>query len=333
MLLAAFALAGCESAEDQEIRALIDEIAAIQEQTIAAMEASAAAKDEEARERVVGNESWPAEMLARVRADRARNDERSAAQRAEQLEDSRRGGREGLTKLRETLASGDWETAYPREMARVNGSALALVTSLRDRAESGLRRAEAARDHDMAWRERKAEDTLELQLRRPNCVRFEARGLSEEVTIRDLVRHSLRHRPDHIVVGEVRGAEAADLLQALNTGHGGSLATVHANNAEAALSRLAGCAMQASDALPWSVVCRGVVDGIEAVIHQTRTPTGERKVAQMVRVQDYDAQTNRWVVEPIWPTPAAAREQPAAKPSAKASRTPSRRRKGRRRAR
>ncbi|MYG25938.1 MAG: CpaF family protein [Boseongicola sp. SB0677_bin_26] len=151
------------------------------------------------------------------------------------------------------------------------------------------------------------EDTLELSLRRTNCVRFEARGLSGGVTIRDLVRHSLRHRPDHIVVGEVRGAEAADLLQALNTGHGGSLATVHANNAEAALSRLASCAMQASDALPWSVVCRGVVDGIEAVIHQTRTPTGERKVAQMVRVRDHDAQTNRWVVEPIWPAkPAGA---------------------------
>ena len=74
----------------------------------------------------------------------------------------------------------------------------------------------------------------------PTACGFEARGLaSRDVTIRDLVRHALRHRPDHIVVGEVRGAEAADLLQALNTGHGGSLATVHANNAEAALSRLA----------------------------------------------------------------------------------------------
>lgn len=147
------------------------------------------------------------------------------------------------------------------------------------------------------------EDTLELQLRRSNCVRFEARGLSGGVSIRDLVRHSLRHRPDHIVVGEVRGAEAADLLQALNTGHGGSLATVHANNAEAALSRLASCAMQASDDLPWSVICRNIVGSIEAVIHQTRTPEGERKVAQMVRVKDYDAQTDRWVIEPIWPVP------------------------------
>ena len=76
--------------------------------------------------------------------------------------------------------------------------------------------------------------------------------------------------PDHIVVGEVRGGEAADLLQALNTGHGGSLTTVHANNASSALSRLASCAMQAGGALPWEVTCRGVVDGIATVIHMTR---------------------------------------------------------------
>ncbi len=89
------------------------------------------------------------------------------------------------------------------------------------------------------------EDTLELRIDSPNCVRFEARGLQHgAVTIRDLVRHALRHRPDHIVVGEVRGGKAADLLQALNTGHGGSLTTVHANNAESAISRVASCAMQ-----------------------------------------------------------------------------------------
>ena len=80
------------------------------------------------------------------------------------------------------------------------------------------------------------EDTLELRIEHSNCVRFEARGLATgAVTIRDLVRHALRHRPDHIVVGEVRGGEAEDLLQALNTGHGGSLTTVHANNAESGL--------------------------------------------------------------------------------------------------
>ena len=95
------------------------------------------------------------------------------------------------------------------------------------------------------------EDTLELRIDSPNCARFEARGLhTGAVTIRDLVKHALRHRPDHIVVGEVRGGEAADLLQALNTGHGGSLTTVHANNAESALSRLASCAMQGDAGSP-----------------------------------------------------------------------------------
>ena len=144
------------------------------------------------------------------------------------------------------------------------------------------------------------EDTLELRIDRSNCVRFEARGLQEgAVTIRDLVRHALRHRPDHIVVGEVRGGEAADLLQALNTGHGGSLTTVHANNAESALSRLASCAMQGGGDLPWEVTCRGVVDGIAMVIHMTRRE-GRRFVEEALRVQGYDAPRNRWLVEPIW---------------------------------
>ena len=140
------------------------------------------------------------------------------------------------------------------------------------------------------------EDTLELRIDRPNCVRFEARGLQQgAVSIRDLVRHALRHRPDHIVVGEVRGGEAADLLQALNTGHGGSLTTVHANNAESALSRLASCAMQGGGDLPWDVTCRGVVDGIAMVIHMTRRE-GRRFVEEAAVVNGYDAGTNQWDV-------------------------------------
>ena len=97
--------------------------------------------------------------------------------------------------------------------------------------------------------------------------------------------------PDHIVVGEVRGGEAAD--------HGGSLTTVHANNASSALSRLASCAMQAGGALPWEVTCRGVVDGIAMVIHMTRQG-GRRFVEEALEVQGYDAAANRWLTEPIW---------------------------------
>ena len=143
------------------------------------------------------------------------------------------------------------------------------------------------------------EDTLELRIDHSNCVRFEARGLQEgAVTIRDLVRHALRHRPDHIVVGEVRGGEAADLLQALNTGHGGSLTTVHANNAESALSRIASCAMQGGGELPWEVTCRGVVDGIAMVIHMTRRE-GRRFVEEAAYVKGYDAKENQWDIQKL----------------------------------
>ena len=112
----------------------------------------------------------------------------------------------------------------------------------------------------------------------------------------------LRHRPDHIVVGEVRGGEAADLLQALNTGHGGSLTTVHANNAESALSRLASCAMQGGGDLPWEVTCRGVVDGIAMVIHMTRAD-GRRFVEEAAYVRGYEAGSNAWEIERLDRTP------------------------------
>ena len=142
------------------------------------------------------------------------------------------------------------------------------------------------------------EDTLELSISHQNCVRFEARELGEgSVTIRDLVKHSLRHRPDHIVVGEVRGAEAADLLQALNTGHGGSLTTIHANNAVSALSRLASCAMQAGG-LPWEVLCRSVVDGISLVVHTSRI-AGRRAVEEVRLLHDWRAEDNSWETTPF----------------------------------
>ena len=95
-----------------------------------------------------------------------------------------------------------------------------------------------------------------------------------------------------------RSFSAADLLQALNTGHGGSLTTVHANNAESALSRLASCAMQGGGELPWEVTCRGVVDGIAMVIHMTRRE-GRRFVEEALLVEGYDATQNRWLIEPI----------------------------------
>lgn len=143
------------------------------------------------------------------------------------------------------------------------------------------------------------EDVLELHIKRRNCLRFEARGLRDTLTIRNLVRHALRHRPDHIVMGEVRGGEAADLLQALNTGHGGSLTTIHANCAQTALARLASCAAQATGRLPWSVTCRSIVDGIRMVVQMTRR-RGLRFAEEALFVEGYDAATDCWDVETIW---------------------------------
>jgi len=146
------------------------------------------------------------------------------------------------------------------------------------------------------------EDTLELKITRLNSLRFEAGQLGAKngkgrLTIRDLVRHALRHRPDHIVVGEVRGGEAADLLQALNTGHGGSLTTIHANNAEAALSRLTNCAMQDGGGLPWEVICRSVVDALAMVLHMARR-SGRRYVEDAILVEGYDSKLERWHFKP-----------------------------------
>ena len=130
------------------------------------------------------------------------------------------------------------------------------------------------------------EDTIELRVDQLNTVRLEARKLSKfDLTIRDMVKHALRQRPDHIVVGEIRGAEAQDVLQALNTGHGGSLTTIHANTAEDALTRLASCAMQAEDRLPWDVLCQQVASAFSLVAHQARRADRSRGIQQLIRVK------------------------------------------------
>ncbi len=145
------------------------------------------------------------------------------------------------------------------------------------------------------------EDTIELKVDQKNVLRLEARQLSAfQLTIRDMVRHALRQRPDHIVVGEIRGPEAQDVLQALNTGHGGSLTTIHANTAKDALSRLASCAMQAEDRLPWDVLCRGVASAFHLVVHQHRRPDGSRGVSELLRVHGYDAGSGEWRAKSLW---------------------------------
>ncbi len=136
------------------------------------------------------------------------------------------------------------------------------------------------------------EDAAELQLDHPHVVRLEARPESREgggaVTIRDLVRNALRMRPDRLVVGEVRGPEALDLLHALNTGHAGCLSTVHANGPVDALRRLAALATAADERLGVEAVRDHVAAAIDAVVHLGRSPDGTRRLAAVAEVTGHD---------------------------------------------
>ena len=152
------------------------------------------------------------------------------------------------------------------------------------------------------------EDTRELHIPAPNCLRLEAKSsLDEEeganVTIRNLVRHALRHRPDRLIVGEVRGEEAQDLIEALNTGHGGSISTVHANSARAALTRLATCALQSKSAPPWDVICEHVALAVQYVIHLQRSLDGRRGVRQVLQVNSYDRNKQDYNYSIVWEAP------------------------------
>ena len=132
------------------------------------------------------------------------------------------------------------------------------------------------------------EDAAELRLQQPHVVRLEARPPNlegrGEVTIRALVRNALRMRPDRIVVGEVRGAEALDMLSAMTTGHDGSLSTIHAGSPEEALRRLETLALMADVGLPLAAVREQVAGAVDLVVHQARGRDGERRVVEVAEV-------------------------------------------------
>ncbi len=136
------------------------------------------------------------------------------------------------------------------------------------------------------------EDSAELQiLGVPNLVRLETRNANvegcEPITIRDLIKSSLRMRPDRIIVGEVRGGEAIDMIQALNTGHDGSLSTGHANSARDMLSRLETMVMMAMD-LPLAAIRGQIAGGIDIIVHLGRLRDKSRKVLEIVEVLGYE---------------------------------------------
>jgi pilus assembly protein CpaF len=133
------------------------------------------------------------------------------------------------------------------------------------------------------------EDAAELRLQQPHVVRLESRPAGVEgrgeVTIRDLLRNALRMRPDRIVIGEVRGPEALDLLTALNTGHDGALSTVHANSPRDAIARIETLALMAGVGLPHEAIAEQVRRGIDLLVHLQRLPDGSRRVTEIVEVE------------------------------------------------
>jgi pilus assembly protein CpaF len=145
------------------------------------------------------------------------------------------------------------------------------------------------------------EDAAELRLAKPHVIGLEARPATVEgrgeVTVRDLVRNALRMRPDRIVVGEVRGGEALDMLQSMNTGHDGSLSTAHANSARHALWRLETMALMSDVDLPVAHVRAQVASAIDLVVHTARLRDGRRVVFQVAAVDELDGAGDPVVVE------------------------------------
>lgn len=134
------------------------------------------------------------------------------------------------------------------------------------------------------------EDTAEIQLAQSNLVRFEARREQNgipAVSIRDLLKASLRHRPDRILLGEIRGSEAFDLLQLLNTGHAGTLSTIHASSAKQGLARFTSCVLQSGIELPYRSIKTNIADSLNVVVHIERRP-GRRFISEVLEINSYD---------------------------------------------
>ena len=138
------------------------------------------------------------------------------------------------------------------------------------------------------------EDAVELQLQQEHLVRLESRPRNiegrGEITIRDLVRNALRMRPDRIIVGEVRGGESLDMLQAMNTGHEGSLSTLHANTPRDAISRLETMVLMAGMDLPLRAIREQIASAVDVIVHLSRLRDGTRRVTQVTEVQGMEGE-------------------------------------------
>lgn len=153
------------------------------------------------------------------------------------------------------------------------------------------------------------EDTAEIQIQKPNVLRFEARreqnGLAA-VTIRDLLKATLRHRPDRIILGEIRGGEAFDLLQLLNTGHSGTISTVHANSAAQGISRFTTCVLQSGIEIPYVAIKTNIAQSLDVIVHIERRP-GQRRVAEVLALRGYDPDLDKYNFYFVYQHPAETR--------------------------
>ena len=134
------------------------------------------------------------------------------------------------------------------------------------------------------------EDTAEIQLGHENLVRFEARreqNGAPAVSIRDLLKAALRHRPDRMLLGEIRSGEAFDLLQLLNTGHSGTISTIHASSAKQGLARFTSCVLQSGVELPYRSIKTNIADSLNVVVHIERRP-GRRFISEVLEINSYD---------------------------------------------
>ncbi len=149
------------------------------------------------------------------------------------------------------------------------------------------------------------EDTAEIQIQKENILRFEARreqnGLPA-VTIRELLKATLRHRPDRIILGEIRGGEAFDLLQLLNTGHSGTISTVHANSAAQGLSRFTTCVLQSGVEIPYRAIRANIAESLNVVVQMDRRP-GARFVSEVSEIRGYETEVDRYCLESVYCRP------------------------------
>ncbi len=152
------------------------------------------------------------------------------------------------------------------------------------------------------------EDTAEIQIQKENVLRFEARreqnGLPA-VTIRDLLKTTLRHRPDRIILGEIRGGEAFELLQLLNTGHSGTLSTVHANSATQGISRFTTCVLQSGVEMPYRAIKTNIADSLNIIVQIERRP-GSRFISEVVEIRGYAQETDQYDLREIYAKTASS---------------------------